>query len=173
MFKKIFFCLFAAMVAIGSADAAVVKYTYDFYAGFDPETPFNTVAGSVSIIFDPLLIPQAPTLVDSINLTIGSKTYLSNEAYYQQFGGGLIFGSLAPINSITSNTNDFMLSLNGLKPSSGGSLTYAVAGFPLLYRTSGVAFQLHVSAVPLPSTFWLFSAGLFAIANVYRNRRQA
>jgi hypothetical protein len=165
------FILFCA----GTANASLITDMIGFditgfvatQPGSQPPVPQNTVAGSVTITFDPS--QSAPiTPVDAINLTIAGHTYSISEVNfeYSLFQNALVIGA-GPggnPNNIVAGDNNFQLAFEPVLP----LFTF----FSFEYTTSSINSTAYKnSQVPEPGSFALLGVALAGFGIIRRRRK--
>jgi hypothetical protein len=182
----------AAPLGHGTANASPISRTFDFTASdfFDiigsNAAPVNTVAGSITVTFDPS-VPKTDDatgiVLNSLNIALGSPISFD----YFNMSDQIIFGGLQ-FGAATEGTgfDDFSVVFNSATADTPGfkSLLYRVSG-PLAgsafeYGTGSVTATPPVPVVippptdlPEPGSLAVLTVGLGALAMMRRERTGA
>jgi hypothetical protein len=176
-----FLAMIICLAIPSMASASPTTRTFDFSAsnfiGAEGSTPpADTVAGSVTISFDPdydygdLESGQGVTAGIQMNsLTIPLDSDVSF-LYYSASGNLLIGGSYIGTRFLAKSSNDFLIVFGLTNPApTFGTMGYTREGFDDFYIT--YTGQVTATAVPVPAAVWLLGSGLLGLVGINKRIR--
>jgi PEP-CTERM motif len=176
-------CAVAVALVSSSASHAIPRTrTFDFTAtdftsltSPSPPPPQNTVAGSVTLTFDPALTSSDEAAPDSIALVIAGHSYTRDEVTFEYFGPANVDKTfrigVPALHIMNGLTNDFLLSFIydpvADAPKFGYGLQYVTPAPGGTY----ISPYTTVILVPEPGTSALLAIGMAAMAMSWRPLR--
>jgi len=179
---SVFFLLF-------SSNSYALTYQVDFtvsdflnVSSISPSTPAPYIPISGSMLFNAASINSPIDSLLSVNLAIGSHTYVLSELGFENSSTLAVIGrTIFSVIGIGENYDDFWLSwnLSTLQPYSFGYTTSDVGGAWVLYEGvagyEGLSFDSFsiYPPIPEPATFILLGSGLAGLFWYGRKRKNA